>query len=377
MGDNTIRVFVGQVPKSVTDQEFADALRDTPGMVRASVLTDRNTSESKGCGFLHFHSIDDAIKACEKWNDRNVFPNSDRPLRVQLGDRDAERYGVGKNAPAGEVKLHCGGLPFENWSESQTRALFEPFGEVVEVFHLKRRDNPSQFSGAAFVKMANGNQAQAAIRALDQTTGKVEGGTRPLGVRLASQGKPQGSGGNVHRLDGPGGDRGGPGYGGPAPGYGAPGYGTPPQYGAPAYGAPAPGYGAPPQYGGPAYGAPGYGAPAPAYGYPPHGAAPYPVPAQPYPAPRAVGPWKEYRDPHGKPYYHNAHTGETTWTMPPEMAQPAPAPAPQNPPQNRSAGPWVEYFDQSTGKPYYHNRETNMTTWDRPAEFASGRYAPY
>mmetsp|Transcript_98618 Transcript_98618/g.174686 ORF Transcript_98618/g.174686 Transcript_98618/m.174686 type:complete len:522 (-) Transcript_98618:175-1740(-) len=128
--------------------------------------------------------------------------------------------------------------------------------------------------------------------------------------------------------------------------------------------------------------------------------------------------WTEYFDNNsGKPYYHNATTGETTWTRP---SSSAPASAAASGPAGGSgwsSGPtanygatgpgdsggmqssystypqsdsgsgggggqpggnqqqassqlppgWTEYKDPATGNPYYHNTTTNETTWTRPS----------
>lgn len=95
--------------------------------------------------------------------------------------------------------------------------------------------------------------------------------------------------------------------------------------------------------------------------------------------------WAQYSDPTtGNPYYHNAATGETTWTQPTEapmfgLTQPAMAQATAalfqpafNPllavaaMQPLPAG-WAEHTDLASGNKYYHNVGTGETTWTRPA----------
>jgi hypothetical protein len=38
---------------------------------------------------------------------------------------------------------------------------------------------------------------------------------------------------------------------------------------------------------------------------------------------------------------------------------------------SETRGDWTEYFDQSSGKPYYFNANTDVTQWTMPAEFAA------
>jgi len=87
--------------------------------------------------------------------------------------------------------------------------------------------------------------------------------------------------------------------------------------------------------------------------------------------------WVEYPDPAtGNPYFHNAASGETTWTRPVDAApqqqmfqQPQQPQLQQQmfqqPPQALPPG-WVEFKDPSTGNPYFHCAATNETTWTRP-----------
>merc|ERR1719502_41488 len=128
------------------------------------------------------------------------------------------------------------------------------------------------------------------------------------------------------------------GYGAPGSGHGAPGSG----YGAPGSGyglQPTPsGYPAPSGYGGAAMGGAAIGGAAAygAYG----GSAPAPPPPPP-PAPAApASNWTKY-DHNGRPYWHNALTGATTWDNP-EPAGPASSGfgggAPQSYGQNRNPG---------------------------------------
>ena len=95
--------------------------------------------------------------------------------------------------------LFVGNMSFQT-SESELRALFEPFGQVTRV-HIAMDRETGRARGFAFVEMNNDDEAAKAIAALD---GKEVGG-RNLKVNEA---RPKGEGGGR----GPGGPRGG--YGG-------------------------------------------------------------------------------------------------------------------------------------------------------------------
>lgn len=73
------------------------------------------------------------------------------------------------------------------------------------------------------------------------------------------------------------------------------------------------------------------------------------------PTSRGAG-WQELKDEaSGQAYYYNSHTGETTWTTPPELQQ-------QATPKNE----WWELFDASRGRPYFYNPSTQQTVWEAP-----------
>ena len=89
--------------------------------------------------------------------------------------------------------LFVGNLPFQP-TESDLRALFEPFGQVGRV-HMAMDRETGRARGFGFVEMANDDEAKNAIATLD---GKEFGG-RNLKVNEArpkpERGAPRGSGG--------------------------------------------------------------------------------------------------------------------------------------------------------------------------------------
>jgi cold-inducible RNA-binding protein len=98
--------------------------------------------------------------------------------------------------------LFVGNMSFQT-SESELRALFEPFGQVTRV-HIAMDRETGRARGFAFVEMNNDEEAAKAIAALD---GKEVGG-RNLKVNEA---RPKGEGGGrgPGGPGGPGGPRGG------------------------------------------------------------------------------------------------------------------------------------------------------------------------
>ena len=77
------------------------------------------------------------------------------------------------------TKLFVGGLTYAKTSQD-LKAMFEAFGEVQSAQVIMDKYT-SQSKGFGFVEMTNDDEAQAAIKALDQT--EVDG--RRLGVSVA------------------------------------------------------------------------------------------------------------------------------------------------------------------------------------------------
>ena len=81
------------------------------------------------------------------------------------------------------------------------------------------------------------------------------------------------------------------------------------------------------------------------------------APPPPPPPPPPPSNWSRYVDAtSGKPYWHDAHSGETTWDEPVATQPPPP------PPRER----WVELYDDASERPYYHDPASGSVRWDEP-----------
>ena len=115
-------------------------------------------------------------------------------------------------------KLYVGNLPY-SVDSSELEQMFTPYGAVSSAQIITDRET-GRSKGFGFVEMANDNEAQAAIEALN---GQDNGG-RPLTVNEAKPREDRGGGGGGRGgFGGGGGGRGG--YGGGGGGGGRGGYG--------------------------------------------------------------------------------------------------------------------------------------------------------
>lgn len=220
-----------------------------------SIIRDKHTQLHRGCAFVTYWSSEDAEKAQEALHGKHTFPGARRPAQVKPAEPSVP-----------ENKLFIGMLS-RKAGEDEVRELFEPFGEIREIYMIRNADGSSKC--AAFLRYVERDSAMRAIESLHSNL-VMDGAARPLIVKFADtkHQRHQRHIRNVRRQEmmaamGPGGYPYPPHMMGPHSG-GPPHYAHmgPPQYGAP-YGGPGGGqhpahphaYMYPPQYGGhPHYG---------------------------------------------------------------------------------------------------------------------------
>ena len=112
----------------------------------------------------------DAETAQEALHNKFTFPGGRRPAQVKLAEPSVP-----------ENKLFIGMLS-RKAGETEVRELFEPFGEVREIYMIRNADGTSKC--AAFLRYAKREPAIQAIETLNQSI-QMEGATRPLIVKFA------------------------------------------------------------------------------------------------------------------------------------------------------------------------------------------------
>ena len=78
------RLFVGGLPYSITSSQLEEMFSKFGTVVSATVITDRDTGQSKGFGFVEMEKDKEADEAIEKLNDtelegRNIAVNVAKP----------------------------------------------------------------------------------------------------------------------------------------------------------------------------------------------------------------------------------------------------------------------------------------------------------
>ena len=94
------KLFVGSLSYNVTDQMLSDAFAQAGTVVSAKVIMDRMTGRSKGFGFVEMSSDEEAKKAMEMLNGkeldgRPLAVNEARPMEPRTGGGGGYRGGGG------------------------------------------------------------------------------------------------------------------------------------------------------------------------------------------------------------------------------------------------------------------------------------------
>eukprot|EP00250_Pteridium_aquilinum_P014629 c22104_g1_i1 orf=389-1705(+) len=168
---DTVKLFVGQVPRQMTEEQLLPIFQEAGAVRELSVIKDKATKASRGCCFLIYETKQEADNAIALFHNLRKLPPLSTPLQVKYAEGELERL---------EHKLFVGMLP-KNATEADLTAVFLPFGVIKELTVIKG----SQASkGCAFLKYETKDQALAAIKSLNDNY-KMEGSTTPLVVKWA------------------------------------------------------------------------------------------------------------------------------------------------------------------------------------------------
>jgi RNA recognition motif-containing protein len=81
------KLYVGGIPYSTTQDELRAAFAQAGSVSSATIITDKMTGRSRGFGFVEMASADEANRAIEMWNGKEL---GGRTLLVSLA-RPQER----------------------------------------------------------------------------------------------------------------------------------------------------------------------------------------------------------------------------------------------------------------------------------------------
>ncbi|XP_068632354.1 CUGBP Elav-like family member 1 [Battus philenor] len=166
-----IKMFVGQVPRSMDENDLRQMFEEFGRVHQINVLRDKLTGASKGCCFVTFFTRKAALKAQDALHNIKTLSGMHHPIQMKPADSENRN----------ERKLFVGMLN-KKLSENDVRSLFAGHGAIEECTVL--RDAQGQSKGCAFVTFVSKQAAIAAIKALHHSQ-TMEGCSAPLVVKFA------------------------------------------------------------------------------------------------------------------------------------------------------------------------------------------------
>uniref|UniRef100_V5GLM2 CUGBP Elav-like family member 1 n=2 Tax=Anoplophora glabripennis TaxID=217634 RepID=V5GLM2_ANOGL len=168
---DTIKMFVGQVPRSMDENDLRRMFEEYGKVHSINVLRDKATGASKGCCFVTFFTRRAALKAQGALHNVKTLDGMHHPIQMKPADSENRN----------ERKLFVGMLS-KKLCENDVRALFAGHGVIEECTVL--RDATGNSRGCAFVTFSSKQSALMAIKNLHQSQ-TMEGCSAPLVVKFA------------------------------------------------------------------------------------------------------------------------------------------------------------------------------------------------
>ncbi|XP_076265159.1 CUGBP Elav-like family member 1 isoform X2 [Rhynchophorus ferrugineus] len=168
---DTIKMFVGQVPRSMDENDLRQMFEVYGRVHSINVLRDKASGASKGCCFVTFFTRKAALQAQDALHNVKTLPGMHHPIQMKPADSENRN----------ERKLFVGMLS-KKFNENEVRALFTGIGTIEECTVL--RDTSGNSRGCAFVTFSTKQSALVAIKTLHQSQ-TMEGCSAPLVVKFA------------------------------------------------------------------------------------------------------------------------------------------------------------------------------------------------
>ncbi len=90
------KLYVGNLPYSTTDADLRELFAASGAVATATVIIDKMSGRSKGFGFVEFENDDDAMKAIDMFNGKDMggrplTVNEARPMQPRTGGFGGDR----------------------------------------------------------------------------------------------------------------------------------------------------------------------------------------------------------------------------------------------------------------------------------------------
>ncbi|XP_077451310.1 CUGBP Elav-like family member 1 [Stigmatopora argus] len=173
---DAIKMFVGQIPRSWSEEQLRELFEPYGAVYEINVLRDRsqNPPQSKGCCFITYYTRKSALEAQNALHNMKILPGMHHPIQMKPADSE-------KNNAVEDRKLFIGMIS-KKCNENDMRLMFSPYGQIEECRILRGPDGLSR--GCAFVTFTARQMAQAAIKSMHQSQ-TMEGCSSPIVAKFA------------------------------------------------------------------------------------------------------------------------------------------------------------------------------------------------
>ncbi|KAL1498277.1 hypothetical protein ABEB36_009100 [Hypothenemus hampei] len=168
---DTIKMFVGQIPRSMDENDLRKMFENYGRVHSINVLRDKANGASKGCCFVTFFTRKAALLAQDALHNVKTLNGMHHPIQMKPADSENRN----------ERKLFVGMLS-KKYCENDVRTLFSGIGTIEECTVL--RDTSGNSRGCAFVTFSTKQAALLAIKNLHQSQ-TMDGCSAPLVVKFA------------------------------------------------------------------------------------------------------------------------------------------------------------------------------------------------
>eukprot|EP01029_Cantina_marsupialis_P008035 TRINITY_DN192522_c0_g1_i3.p1 TRINITY_DN192522_c0_g1~~TRINITY_DN192522_c0_g1_i3.p1 ORF type:complete len:532 (-),score=158.26 TRINITY_DN192522_c0_g1_i3:9-1604(-) len=164
-----IKLFVGQVPKQITERELESLFGDVGPIISIQVIRDQQTHAHKGCAFVTYAEKKDAELAISRFHNNLSIPPSRNMLQVKFADGEVNNKVVIQNLPM-------------NVTREDVQALLGEFRVNVSAISIVD-DDLSAHKRWAIVEIGTKAQAMRVIGRFNKTVSSIS--PEPLTVKFA------------------------------------------------------------------------------------------------------------------------------------------------------------------------------------------------
>uniref|UniRef100_A0A7R9UX02 RRM domain-containing protein n=1 Tax=Diacronema lutheri TaxID=2081491 RepID=A0A7R9UX02_DIALT len=188
VGEPNLEVYVGNLSYSIDDDSIKAALKSCGTITNIRWITDRDSGEFKGAGFISFSSLEESAKAIAM-HGQDVLG---RPLKCSYAKGRPDKAGGGGGAgggkkfenklsekPEGCTKIFCGNLPYDI-DDDKMKSFFADCGEVTAIRWLTDKTT-GDFKGVGFIDFGS----EAAVDLAVKKAGQPLSG-RPIRIDFAN-----------------------------------------------------------------------------------------------------------------------------------------------------------------------------------------------